>query len=200
VAAADVRVRPDGAGNLCCEAAGRGLSTAWLDVFPSDVQRLCFALAAGLLGHGHGPRLRRGALVIKRRSWDLSSGEWPAPVEGESAFDEFLRWRRWATGQGMPRHVFARVAGEPKPQLVDFSHAASVALLAHQAREGASLRVSEMRPGPDALWLRDERGRYCCELRMTMLPLESPARASTPRPSGAVTPTVPVPLAEGASR
>jgi hypothetical protein len=39
-------------------------------------------------------------------------------------------------------------------------------LLRHAIQGADWIRFEEMYPAPEALWLRDARGRYTCELRM----------------------------------
>jgi hypothetical protein len=80
----------------------------------------------------------------------------------------FLEAARWRTGHGLPRHVFAHTAAEPKPFYVDLESPISVDLLrrALASAPGANdavLFVTEMLPGPDRLWVRDERGGYATE-------------------------------------
>jgi hypothetical protein len=87
--------------------------------------------------------------------------------------------RRWASACGMPRRVFALVAGEPKPIYVDFESRALVTILARQARgaDDGAVRISEMLPGPDETWLVDDRGRrYTSELRLAAVDLTKSAR------------------------
>ena len=67
---------------------------------------------------------------------------------------------------GWPRFLFVRSTTERKPYLCDTRSPFALELLAHLVQEGGDLLFEEMRPAPEALWLRDERGRYTCELRM----------------------------------
>ncbi|WNZ59252.1 hypothetical protein QEG98_24550 [Myxococcus sp. MxC21-1] len=67
---------------------------------------------------------------------------------------------------GWPRFVFMRSSKERKPYLIDTASPFAVDLLSHLARDAERLSVEEMYPAPEQLWLKDERGRYTCELRM----------------------------------
>lgn len=78
----------------------------------------------------------------------------------------------------MPRWVFIKSDQEPKPVLVDFENPLAVDLLNKQARQATRLTVSEMRPSPDELWLRDDRGTFTCELR-TSFSLRAISNSST---------------------
>ncbi|HET8682732.1 MAG TPA: amino acid adenylation domain-containing protein [Micromonosporaceae bacterium] len=119
------------------------------------------------------PRVTIDRLVVQRESWTFPAGELGfAGIVDESR--RFLAARRWVTGCGLPRYVFARTAGEMKPIFVDLANLASVDLLARAVRrarrnrgEGAPVTVSEMLPTPDQLWLSDAQGRrYTSELRI----------------------------------
>ena len=146
-----------------------------LTLMPSELHRACFALAADLIGQCVPARITIGRVILKRRTWDVVPGSLPEPGQPGEDLDSHLRWRQWARSLHMPRFVFVKVAGEPKPIYVDFHNPFALDLLAHLARGGAAMRVSEMRPHPGELWLRDERGRYCCEFRTSCV-LEPRAR------------------------
>jgi hypothetical protein len=74
----------------------------------------------------------------------------------------------------LPRYVFLRCAGDPKPVCVDLTSLASVDLMSRsvrrarrQAGDAAAVTVTEMLPAPDQLWLTDVDGcRYSAELRV----------------------------------
>lgn len=136
-----------------------------LTVIPTEVHRACFALAADLLGHVLTARLVCDRLILKRRCWNITPQELPPPGQPAEDLRSHLAWRQWARQRGMPRHVFAKLAGEPKPIYVDFANPLSLDLLANLCKTPQALRISEMRPAPDELWLRDARGRYCSEFR-----------------------------------
>jgi len=109
----------------------------------------------------HRPRLDLGAATLEREAWTLSTATW-GKLRGFELFVEFQRRRLHL---GLPRFVFARVAGERKPFLVDTTSPFALELLRHHARGGVA-HLEEMSPGPDELWLRDARGRYTFELRV----------------------------------
>lgn len=113
----------------------------------------------------HLPRLTVDRTVAHRETW------WLPPTEAGR------RWTNLAPGNqvaawrlkdriGLPDQVFVKFAEEPKPLFIDFTAPLLVDLFCrclHHA--SAPAVVTEMLPGPDQLWLRDERGRYPCELR-----------------------------------
>jgi Lantibiotic dehydratase, N terminus len=104
------------------------------------------------------PRFTTGRLVLFRRRWTLAPGQ--LPEDGASFFAEVARWRR---RHGLPRHVFVHTDADPKPFYVDLGAPLFVDLLRRALAEGAALHLTEMLPGPDEMWVGDERGRYAAE-------------------------------------
>jgi hypothetical protein len=141
-----------------------GMEQDLLTVMPSDMHRVCFALAGELIGQAEARRLLLGRVILKRRNWHVAGQDLPAGEPGEQ-LDSYLAWRRWGAAQGLPRHVFVKSDSEPKPVYVDFCNPLALDLLAALARKKEAMRFSEMRPAPDELWLADGRGRYCSEFR-----------------------------------
>lgn len=146
-----------------------GFQQDLLTLVPSEMHRACFALAADLLGHALSPRLVLGRLVVKRRSWNVQPEDLPPLAQSSDELQGFLAWRQWARRHGIPRHAFVKLSGEPKPIYVDFANPASIDLLATLCKTPQAMRVSEMRPTPQELWLRDGRGRYCAEFRTSFV-------------------------------
>ncbi len=115
------------------------------------------------------PRVRLGNVVLQRRSWRFAADRLPPVVAGQPDQEWFLGWREWQRAAGLPRHVFASLGGEHKPQYVDFDSYSCVRLLETAARKSDSTVVlTEMLPGPDQLWLRDGAERYVTELTVQL--------------------------------
>lgn len=144
---------------------GSGLVQDLLTVIPSTMHRICFGLAGELLGQVDDRRLTMDRIVLKRRSWYLTEDRLPEISEPSETLSGFLAWRRWASSVGLPRHVFVKCESEPKPVFVDFCNTFSLDLLASLSKKKEPMRISEMSPSPDELWLDDGRGRYCAEFR-----------------------------------
>jgi hypothetical protein len=110
-----------------------------------------------------GGRITLGRTVLRRATWVTKAADQPA---------EATAIPRWADALGLPRRVFALVGDEAKPVYVDFESPALVRNLHRMIRRAASadadasVRLSEMLPGPDGCWLEGENGRYACELRV----------------------------------
>jgi hypothetical protein len=141
-----------------------------ITVIPTELHRICFTLAADLLGYGMSARVTCGRLILKRRSWDILPKERPTPGQPGENLCSYLDWRQWARQLGMPRHVFVKLSNEPKPIYVDFANPLSLDLLDNLCKSPQAMRFSEMRPSPKELWLRDSRGRYCSEFRTSFTP------------------------------
>jgi hypothetical protein len=142
-----------------------GIEQDLLTVLPSDMHRVCFALASELIGQAEDRRLTVGRVILKRRSWYFTGDLLPQGGEPGETLDGYLAWRRWAAEAGLPRHAFVKCESEPKPVYVYFCNPFALDLLASLARKKEPMRFSEMRPAPDELWLVDDRGRYCAEFR-----------------------------------
>ncbi|MCW5236572.1 lantibiotic dehydratase family protein [Verminephrobacter eiseniae] len=142
-----------------------GIEQDLLTVLPSDMHRVCFALAGELIGQAEDRRLTVGRLILKRRSWYVTGDLLPQGGEPGETLAGYLAWRSWAAGVGLPRHAFVKCESEPKPVYIDFCNPFALDLLASLAKKKEPMRFSEMRPAPDELWLMDDRGRYCAEFR-----------------------------------
>jgi hypothetical protein len=115
------------------------------------------------------PRVVLGDVVVQRKTWRIGADRLPSHATGCGEQEWFLNWRRWQRDHGLPRHVFASLGGEHKPQYVDFDSYFSVQLLDTAARGTESTVVlSEMLPGPDEQWLSDGGQRYVTELTMQL--------------------------------
>ncbi|MFD7660144.1 lantibiotic dehydratase, partial [Actinosynnema sp. NPDC059797] len=110
----------------------------------------------------HRPRVQVGDLVVARRRWWLTADPAPA-VDQDRAVAEVCRLRGRT---GIPRHVFVRLPGEPKPVYLDLTSPTACSLLAR--RPEGTVVVEEMLPGPDQLWLRRRAGAFTSEFRIAM--------------------------------
>ena len=121
----------------------------------------------------HTPRVAIDDLVVCRERWTLPATE-PAFADTLDESARYLQARRWAASHGLPRHVFLRFTGEPKPIYADLTSLASIDLISRSLRRarrkagaGATVTIVEMLPAPDQAWLTDAEGlRYTSELRI----------------------------------
>ncbi|HEX5598182.1 MAG TPA: lantibiotic dehydratase [Micromonosporaceae bacterium] len=124
----------------------------------------------------HRPRISIDRLVIGREQWNVPVGELTWLWLRDEA-DRYRAARRWAADLGLPRYVFVRVAGQPKPYYVDFTSPMLLnmigSILRVVARDDASslVTITEMLPGPDHLWMpHSGPDRRCTsELRLAVV-------------------------------
>jgi hypothetical protein len=114
----------------------------------------------------HLPRLTVGKTVLSRETW------WYTPTGRRSKYVSLSPAnQRSVIGLkdelGLPDQVFVRFAEEPKPVFIDFDMPYLVDLFARLlSHTDQRIEIGEMVPGPNQLWLRDERGRHPAELRI----------------------------------
>ena len=121
----------------------------------------------------HMERITVGRTVLRRESWWIAIGDCPTHP---AAIAE------WARDHGMPRRVFVRMPGEPKPTYLDVESSALARIFCRQIRRHADrpeqlVAVSEMLPRPEDCWLELDGERYTSELRMTAVDLTRRAHA-----------------------
>ncbi|MBO4207175.1 hypothetical protein GSF22_14335 [Micromonospora echinofusca] len=128
----------------------------------------------------HQPRITVDRVVLARESWRFTAADLDfARIADEG--DRFRRLRRWQCANGLPRHVFVKTPVEKKPFHLDFASLASVDVFARAVRrtvdrdDAATLRLSEMLPGPEQSWLTDAQGRlHTAELRLVAVDTRTP--------------------------
>lgn len=126
----------------------------------------------------HLPRVTIDRLILSRESWSFRAAELEFS-QAETEAERFLGARRWADRLGLPRFVFVRNPYERKPFYLDLESPLSVDIFAREVRKAhdksqgqASIRLSEMIPGPEETWLPDREGNlYASELRMVAVDL-----------------------------
>jgi hypothetical protein len=130
----------------------------------------------------HGERITFGRTTLRRETWAASAGSIPAePADLAS----------WARTRGLPRRIFCRPPGEAKPVYVDLESSLLTHSLHRMLRRvadrdpAASVRFTEMLPGPDECWLEHEGARYTSELRLVAVDLSrrGAGRVTVPGPA-----------------
>jgi hypothetical protein len=116
------------------------------------------------------PRFVCGNVTLFRARWTFRRDRMPPATRGGAPLrdaDYALELARWRARHDLPRHVFVHTLAESKPFYVDFESPVLTDLLRRAittvADERATLYVTEMHPGPDALWVRDATGSYASE-------------------------------------
>jgi hypothetical protein len=143
-------------------------ATFWLDPWAGT------PAAPARDGVEHRPRLRLGPLVVSRRSWTVGVADLLARLGTTGGAEEFLAWHRWRHDHDVPARVFARVrpprgaaptGRRPKPQLVDFGSALSLASLRAELTDpDAGVELTEMLPDPGQLHVHSPAGSHVAEL------------------------------------
>ena len=127
--------------------------------------KLRAAVAFPLGPPGPGPRRSLNGAVIRRASWEARP---PSPPRDRFRTPVRAALRDWLKNLGAPERMFVRVHGEVKPVFVDTASDLSLDMLLSMIN-GGPLRMSEMLPDADGLWLSNGNGdRYTSEIRLTM--------------------------------
>jgi hypothetical protein len=144
-----------------------------LCVYSTPMHRLGFALAGSAVAKHERRRIWLGRTLYKRASWLFASDCLPEPKGSVDELEHTLQWRAWAADRGLPRYAFVKIDTEPKPLFLDFDNPLSFDGITNALKNAGQVKFSEMRPRPDELWLEEERGRFCCEIRTTFSTCEA---------------------------
>ena len=134
---------------------------------PSAFHKLLFEVSPFVLGADARCRITCEKVILKRRSQVARHSDLFERGEPTDDARSFSKVVRWAASQRLPRYGFFRASGEPKPVFIDFLNPLAVDFFVRSLARAGEVLVSEMRPGPDELWLEDSRGRFTCEFRTT---------------------------------
>jgi hypothetical protein len=113
------------------------------------------------------PRVRYRNVVVHRRQWTLDAGALPAHQPGAPQDERLLDWRRWQRRHGLPDRLFARFDADgrrAKPHYTDLASPAFQALLDGRAKAGGQIRLEEMLPDPEQLYVTSPDGKHVAEL------------------------------------
>ncbi len=125
-------------------------------------------LPAALRAHD-APRLSVDNVVFSRRVWRRSAAAVRAALAAASEAELFRRAQELRRELGCDTRVFVSVSGEPKPMLLDFHNVfllESLANMLERQPDDATVKLSEMLPGPGELVARGPDGLRTAELRM----------------------------------
>ena len=116
----------------------------------------------------HTPRIIIGETVFQREQWRFTRQQiLPGKYTGAS-FELLRDMHRAAKRTGLPRYLFLRVPGERKPVFIDRYNYFLLELLHYLVPAETAFTMQEMLPTPEQLWLRNEGGTYCAELRLSL--------------------------------
>ncbi|MGW7029841.1 lantibiotic dehydratase [Streptomyces xanthophaeus] len=112
------------------------------------------------------PRIRIGNVVVQRARWWLSADDLAALHRAQDTGRALTAAAELRAALDIPRYVFAKPEGEPKPICLDLSSPLAVSVLRQFADR--PVVVEEMLPEPGRLWLRRGDGAYTSEFRLAM--------------------------------
>ena len=115
------------------------------------------------------PRLVIDDIVFSRRVWRRPAVVVRAALAADSEAELFRRAQALRRELGCDTRVFVSLSGEPKPVLLDFHNVFLLEALANlldRQPDDATVKISEMLPGPDELVTRGPDGLRTSELRM----------------------------------
>lgn len=145
-----------------------------LTVYNSGEEQLhlwCFApprVAPIVVNLGsYTPRIEIDGVVYQRACWRLQAGDLLQSTDPVSDYDLWLTLRRAWQRYELPRRAFVRFPGEKKPYFLDSDNFFLLEILHQEMQKYETLSFTEMLPGPQDLWLRDDDGSYCLEVRGT---------------------------------
>lgn len=118
---------------------------------------------------GYTPRIETEQLILQRAQWKFATDELRAVIKEKEPFRAYISMQKFKRQHSLPRHVFLRVPSEQKPVYLDLENPYAVDLLQHLAGKNQTVTFVEMLPTPDQLWLRDQNGTYCSELRTLLM-------------------------------
>ncbi|MEU6064755.1 hypothetical protein ABZ864_09690 [Streptomyces sp. NPDC047082] len=115
------------------------------------------------------PRIVVGDLIVQRARWWFGRADLGIEAVRDPAA-AFLAVQSLRARHGLPRFCFASMAHEPKPVGIDLDNPVAVDALVAMvlAGEDESVSLAEMRPAPDALWLRHGEKPVTSEFRIAM--------------------------------
>ncbi|MFE7528112.1 hypothetical protein ACFU7Y_20695 [Kitasatospora sp. NPDC057542] len=115
------------------------------------------------------PRIVVGNLLVQRARWWFDRADLGVDAARDPAA-AFLAVQSLRARHGVPRFCFASLPHEPKPVGIDLDSPLAVDALVAMVLAGDSAAVSlaEMRPAPDALWLRHGGAPVTSEFRIAM--------------------------------
>lgn len=115
----------------------------------------------------HTPRVVMDDVVVQRETWHLPVGELLGAIGPDTPP---ARLADLLAGYSVPRFVFVRAPGDPKPVYCDLSSTLllkNVIRILRRSEDGdCVVRVQEMLPAFPDLWLETPRGRHTSELRL----------------------------------
>jgi hypothetical protein len=118
----------------------------------------------------HTPRLVYHGVVVQREQWQLDTTIVKSLFNASSLEEKMMKALEIWDNYDLPQRLFLKFPLERKPIYVDLAcpHLLAAAFDVKK-QENPYVVCSEMRPGPEHLWLHSPAGRHTAELRCTFI-------------------------------
>lgn len=127
---------------------------------------------------GHTPRIEINDVIFQRERWDIGAEELLTICNQEDPFLIYVEMQRLKQKFQLPRYLFFKVKSEKKPYYFDFENFFSVEMLHSLLKKNKEVSFIEMEPSPENLWLKDDNGKYCFEMRGTVFQKQETLQAN----------------------
>jgi hypothetical protein len=160
-------------GRLCLWAKGQPIIT-----YPGDLHSVahgCFSLPCVVpidfqadqtsRDVHHMKRIVVDGVVVQRERWRVAAKTLEIDTRVGKGFGLYVHFKRKQSELGLPDQFYVKWGKGEKPILVDLRIPWSLEWLQRVTEQSDSLLISEMYPGPNDLWWRDDIGTHTFELR-----------------------------------
>jgi hypothetical protein len=123
----------------------------------------------------HTPRLIYRGAVLQREQWQVEMSDVKNLFEAASPEEKLMQaveiWERFQ----LPQRLFMKFPLERKPIYIDLASPHLLATFDARRQVNPYVVFSELRPGPEDLWLQSSAGHHTSELRCTFVHEGSPS-------------------------
>ncbi|KAA8745556.1 hypothetical protein [Paenibacillus sp. UASWS1643] len=114
---------------------------------------------------GRHPSLKVGRVTIMREHWRFEPSDWVGEQNISDWFQQFERLQTIQKRFHLPTEGFLHFSHEQKPMWFDFDNPFCADMFFNEVKKATSFMFTRMDPSPKDLFIKDEKGHYCCELR-----------------------------------
>ncbi|BAB05753.1 BH2034 [Halalkalibacterium halodurans C-125] len=114
---------------------------------------------------GRHKAIKLGNVTLIREHWVFEPTDWGEVHASLDGFQQMACLQEIKVKYQLPQVGYLRFSQELKPVWFDFNNPFCVDLFFNMAKKAEWFTFSRMDPGVEDLFLKDDRGHYCCELR-----------------------------------